>query len=154
MSEHDPAEQIAEALQRLRWQGPRGWGGPALGRLVAVLVRAGGPLSVSELAERVGVDQPRASRLVAQGVEHGLLRREADPSDARRTRIALTEQGDAMAQRMRGMRGESVRQALAEFSDEDRAQLASLLARLADAWPHGRGRGRGHGHGPGSEPGH
>ena len=51
------------------------------------------PLSVSELGDAVGVDQPRASRLVQQGVELGLVRREADPDDARRTRIALTDQG-------------------------------------------------------------
>jgi DNA-binding MarR family transcriptional regulator len=48
---------------------------------------------VSELGEAIGVDQPRAPRLVQQSVEMGLVQREADPDDARRTRIALTPVG-------------------------------------------------------------
>lgn len=166
MSEIDPAEQITEALSRIRWRGGhmpmgghaarsghgaaghshehhsmshggarRGSGGPALKRLLATLALTQEPLSVTDIAELVGVDQPRASRLVAQGVEFGLLRREADPSDARRTRIALTEQGEMMAQRIRSTRSEAIQQALIGFSDDERQQLASLLGRLAEAWP-------------------
>ncbi len=162
MSHIDPAEQIAEALARLRWRGGhaplpglarreegaghhrhpvgrggsrRGSGGPALGRLLALLAGSEDPLGVTDIAEAVGVDQPRASRLVAQGVELGLLRREADPADARRTRIALTDHGRAAAQRIRGMREKAIQQALSGFSEEERRQLAHLLGRLAEAWP-------------------
>ncbi|WP_241897571.1 MarR family winged helix-turn-helix transcriptional regulator, partial [Brevibacterium epidermidis] len=79
--------------------------------------------------------QPRASRLVSQGVELGFLRREADPDDARRTLIALTDKGRAITNRFRGAQRENVDQALSTFSEDERAQLASLLTRLADAWP-------------------
>ena len=72
--------------------GPR-LGGPARLRLLEALAAASGPLSVSEIGDAVGVDQPRASRLVQQAVEMGLVRREADPDDARRTRVALTDKG-------------------------------------------------------------
>lgn len=115
-------------------------GGPALGRLLSTLDTASEPLSVGDIAETIGVDQPRASRLVAQGVDLGLVRREADIADARRIRIALTEKGAAMVQRIRGMQGAAVREALADFSDTERRQLARLLERLADAWP-ASGRG-------------
>lgn len=162
MRETDPAEQIADALSRLRWRGGRaaaaghegaeargrgpgghedhrrrhpGSGGPALMRLLAVLAGADGALSVSDIAEAVGVDQPRASRLVAQAVGFGFVRREADPADARRTRIALTEQGEARVRLIRGARGEAVREALAGFTDQEREQLAALLGRLVEAWP-------------------
>lgn len=74
-------------------------------------------------------------RLVSQGVELGLLRREADPDDARRTLIALTDKGRAITNRFRGAQRENVDQALSTFTEEERAQLASLLTRLADAWP-------------------
>lgn len=110
-------------------------GGPALRRLLSTLDTASAPLSVGDIAEAIGVDQPRASRLVAQGVELGLVRREADIADARRIRIALTEKGAAMVQRIRGMQGAAVREALVDFSDAERQQLARLLERLADAWP-------------------
>lgn len=116
--------------------GVRGFrmGGPASMRLLTVLTRAGEPLGVGEIGEAIGVDQPRASRLVAQGVELGLVRREADPDDARRTRIALTEQGRAAANRFSGAQRERVAVALEAFSDEERERFSELLARFATAW--------------------
>ena len=39
-------------------------------------------MSVTELATEIGVDQPRASRLVQAAVHEGLVVREADPDDA------------------------------------------------------------------------
>jgi DNA-binding MarR family transcriptional regulator len=116
------------------WESPRA-AGLARFRLLDVLAGATEPLSVSELAERVGVDQPRASRLVQQGVDHGLLRREADPSDARRTLIALTEVGRALVDRFRGHRRDQIGQALSALTPAEQAELARLLTRVADAWP-------------------
>ena len=111
------------------------FGGPARLRMLEALAAASVPLTVSELGDAVGVDQPRASRLVQQGVELGLVRREADPDDARRTRIALTDQGRAIVRGFRGERREAVDSALAAFTDDERAELARLLVKLADAWP-------------------
>ena len=110
--------------------------------LLWVLAASDVPLSVSDIAERIGVDQPRASRLVAQAVEFGFVRREADPEDARRIRIVPTGEGTEMANRLRGQRGEAVREALAGFSETEQQQLATLLERLADAWPSENVRGR------------
>jgi DNA-binding MarR family transcriptional regulator len=109
--------------------------GRALFRLLISLVQAGTALGVSALGDAIGVDQPRASRLVSQGVELGLLRREADPDDARRTLIALTDKGQSLTNRFRGAQRDNVDQALSTFTEDERAQLASLLTRLADAWP-------------------
>ncbi|WP_249934618.1 MarR family winged helix-turn-helix transcriptional regulator, partial [Microbacterium ulmi] len=116
--------------------GPRGrrMGGPALGRMLEALASASGPLSVGEVAEAVGVDQPRASRLVQQAVDLGLARREADPDDARRTRIVLTDDGAAHVRRFHGDRRATLASALEGFTDDERAELARLLAKLADAW--------------------
>ena len=117
------------------WMAGARFGGPARLRLLEALASASGPMSVSELGEAVGVDQPRASRLVQQAVELGHVRREADPNDARRTRIALTDEGRAIVAGFRGDRREAVGTALAEFSDAERAELARLLTKLAAAWP-------------------
>jgi DNA-binding MarR family transcriptional regulator len=109
-------------------------GGPARMRMLEALATASTPLSVSALGEAIGVDQPRASRLVQQGVERGFVRREADPDDARRTRIALTDEGRRIARGMRGERREMLAGALAAFTDEERTELARLLNKLADNW--------------------
>ncbi|MFF5624541.1 MarR family winged helix-turn-helix transcriptional regulator [Microbacterium sp. LWH10-1.2] len=110
------------------------FGGPARMRMLEALAAASAPLSVSDLGAAIGVDQPRASRLVQQGVAHDLVRREADPDDARRTRIALTDEGRRLARGMRGERREVLGKALAAFTDDERAELARLLNKLADNW--------------------
>ncbi|WP_247628227.1 MarR family winged helix-turn-helix transcriptional regulator [Microbacterium croceum] len=109
-------------------------GGPARMRMLEALAAASAPLSVSALGEAIGVDQPRASRLVQQGVDRGYVRREADPDDARRTRIALTDEGRKVASGMRGERREMLGRALAAFTPEESAELARLLNKLADNW--------------------
>ncbi|GAA5210015.1 hypothetical protein GCM10025774_25320 [Microbacterium kyungheense] len=118
------------------WGGGGGrFGGPARMRLLEALAAASHPLSVGEIADAVGVDQPRASRLVQQSVELGLVRREADPDDARRTRVALTDAGTRLVRGFRGERREAIDAALAAFTDAERAELARLLTKLADSWP-------------------
>lgn len=120
--------------------GPRGAGGGRMAglarlRMLEALAAASHPLSVSEIGDAIGVDQPRASRLVQQAVELELVRREADPDDARRTRIALTDAGRAFAQGVRGERRAALGGALSAFTDAERVELARLLGKLADAWP-------------------
>ena len=115
--------------------GARLAGAPARIRLLDALVHAENPLSVSEIAEAIGVDQPRASRLVQQAVELGFAAREADPDDARRTRIALTAEGRRRAGVFRGERRERLSQALVDFTAAERAELVRLLGKLAASWP-------------------
>jgi DNA-binding MarR family transcriptional regulator len=117
------------------WGGAGRIGGPARLRLLEALAAASHPLSVGEIADAVGVDQPRASRLVQQAVELELARREADPDDARRTRVALTDAGTRLVRGFRGERREAMDAALAAFTDDERAELARLLTKLADSWP-------------------
>ena len=114
--------------------GPR-LGGPARLRLLEALAAASNPLTVSEAAGAVGVDQPRASRLVQQSVELGLVRREADPDDARRTRIVLTDEGTRLVSGFRGRRREQLEQGLARVAPAERPERARLLAKLAASWP-------------------
>ena len=73
----------------------------------------------------------------AQGVELGVVRREADPDDARRTRVALTDAGSALVRGFRGDRREAIDRALSTFTDAERADLARLLTKLAEGWPLG-----------------
>ena len=56
-------------------------------------IESGGPLTVNGVADALGVDQPRGSRLVARAVEAGLVRRGADPDDGRRSVLVLTPRG-------------------------------------------------------------
>ncbi|WP_439902257.1 MarR family winged helix-turn-helix transcriptional regulator [Microbacterium azadirachtae] len=113
------------------WGAARGEA-PARVRMLEAL--AAGPLSVSALGEAIGVDQPRASRLVQQGVERGWLRREADPDDARLTRIVLTDEGRRLGRGVRGDRREALRRAMSALTAEEQAEFARLLAKVAENW--------------------
>ncbi len=120
--------------------GPGGGRGPwefrmgpvARARLLAMLVAADRPMSVTELAGAIGVDQPRASRLVQASVDEGLVVREADPDDARRTRLRITDEGRAAVHAASSNRRRAIEAALDGFSDDDRDRFADLLARFAD----------------------
>lgn len=96
---------------------------------------AGHDLSISALAAAIGVDQPRASRLVQDGVENGLVRRVPDPSDARRVRIQLTASGRTQLGEVRSHRRSAVEAALADFTPEEARTFAALFDRFVRAWP-------------------
>ncbi|WP_431221491.1 MarR family winged helix-turn-helix transcriptional regulator [Leifsonia xyli] len=95
----------------------------------------GRDLSVSGVAAAIGVDQPRASRLVQEGVERGLVRRVPDPSDARRALIQLTTAGRAQLDELRSHRRSAVETALAGFTPEEARTFAQLFDRFVRAWP-------------------
>ncbi len=111
------------------------FGGIARMRLLEALAAANGPLAVSDIATAVGVDQPRASRLVQQSVELGLVRREADPDDARRTLVALTDDGKRLGRGMRGQRRDMISTALEALTAAERAEFVRLLTKFSAAWP-------------------
>ncbi len=107
----------------------------AIARAVDLLGKSKEPKTVSEIAEAIGVDQPRATRLVQQGVSKGLFSREVDPLDARRTLVVLTDSGREFASRLLSERSAPLDSALATFSAEEKESLARLLRKLADNWP-------------------
>lgn len=146
----DPIAAIERAISELRrsgarpkhqpgHHGPFGWKGSrhehpfanmARYRLLSMLDRLGDGASVSELAAAIGVDQPRASRVVADCVERGLVTRSIDATDARRSVIALTDAGRAVLEERRRERRDAVERSLQGFSAVERAQFAELLARF------------------------
>jgi DNA-binding MarR family transcriptional regulator len=95
----------------------------------------GRQLSVSSLAAAIGVDQPRASRLVQESVDRGLVRRVPDPSDARRALIQLTTAGRSQLNEAREHRRSAVETALASFTAEEARTFAELFDRFVRAWP-------------------
>ena len=61
--------------------------------LLWVLARSGNGMTVSELAARLGVESPTATRSLARMEGTGLFRREPVVGDRRQVRIVLTEPG-------------------------------------------------------------
>jgi DNA-binding MarR family transcriptional regulator len=91
---------------------------------------AGGAAGVTGIAEALDVDQPRASKLVAAAVAAGLLRREADQADGRRSVLVLTAAGQERLDRMHAFRRARFAAATASWTPDERAAFADLLTRF------------------------
>ncbi|MGX1772895.1 MarR family winged helix-turn-helix transcriptional regulator [Nocardia brasiliensis] len=139
MAEHDEVTAaVAAAMVRIRRRQTRG----ALGRdspiPVAVfraldVVAADPGATVTTLAAALGVDQPRASRLVAQAVSLGLLERTADQRDGRRSVLRLTADGDRAIAVADSGRRTAMAAAMADWTAAERAEFARLLSRFVAA---------------------
>jgi DNA-binding MarR family transcriptional regulator len=104
-------------------------------RYLDALEDAGDGLPISQVADAIGVDRPRASRLTTELVADGLVDRGSDPGDSRFARIRLTPAGRELVDRVHAARREAVAAALAGFSAEEAATFATLLDRFVAAWP-------------------
>jgi DNA-binding MarR family transcriptional regulator len=94
------------------------------------------PIRLSELNRHVLLSQPALSRMVDRLAERGLVRRSTDPRDGRGVRLALSEEGLAVQQRIGRRHGRSVARAmLARLTPAELRQLEELCARLAEE-PH------------------
>jgi DNA-binding MarR family transcriptional regulator len=91
------------------------------------------PPTVGEVAERLSIDQSRGSRLVAAAVDAGYLRREASQADGRRSHLVLTDRGRELIATMRAHRLAYFGRIMAEWTPDERATFARLLARFADS---------------------
>jgi DNA-binding MarR family transcriptional regulator len=86
-----------------------------------------GPLRLSNLVQRMGVDQSTISRQIRPLEELGLIARSEDPDDRRAVWLSTTEVGQAVILRVRKRVNRNVEAALASWSSDDRADLGRLL---------------------------
>ena len=91
-----------------------------------------GPLRQGALAELVHADPSTISRHVAALVERGLVRRVADASDGRASRLVVTEAGSAALRDLRGERESHLERVTAGWSPEELATFTALFGRLLD----------------------
>jgi DNA-binding MarR family transcriptional regulator len=90
--------------------------------------RDGSRLCVTELAELMIGSRSGLSYQVAQLEKAGLIRREPDPDDERRTVIAITDEGRAVLEKTAPGHVATVRAGLIDQLDEEQvAQLADIM---------------------------
>lgn len=98
-------------------------------RVLSSLAEADGVQS-SELAVRATLDRARTSRAITGLAEKGLLRREPKPSDRREVHLYLTDEGRRVYREVFPRIAAIQHELLSPFSDAERRQLSSLMARL------------------------
>lgn len=91
-----------------------------------------GPLRISDLADRVGISAATMSRLVDWLVEHALLTRTCSTKDLRVSNVALSPQGEALLERMRGIRTGYLAERISRLPADQVRALADALEVLED----------------------
>jgi DNA-binding MarR family transcriptional regulator len=99
--------------------------------LLFPLVRVG-PLRQSALADLMHTDPSTVSRHVASLAEQGLVRRVADESDGRASRLVVTDAGHDALQALCRERENLFAQVTADWDAADLATLTTLFGRLID----------------------
>lgn len=95
------------------------------------LMRSEG-LPITTIARRVGMGKSSLTGLVDRMVAKGLVRREADPEDARVQRILLEPEGEALAKRASSPVRRYNKALLEPFSELERDVIARFLTHVAD----------------------
>jgi DNA-binding MarR family transcriptional regulator len=103
---------------------------------------SGGPVSVADVANQLGIDRSGASRMVADAVESGHVRKAASPADARRAALAITDRGADLLTAARAWQERVFEDLVAQWPRRDAARLAGYLRRLADETQHARSEAR------------
>lgn len=91
---------------------------------------------VATVAERLGIDPSRASRLVSEMVERGYARRGVSQADARRTIIELTDRGSAVLDAVRAYKLVIMGEILGEWPTEELGAFVRTLKRFS-TWTDG-----------------
>jgi DNA-binding MarR family transcriptional regulator len=136
----DPSTRVLEELGRVIRHLTRVSGGPDDGpaltstqRLALFELHEEGPMRLNDLATRMGLSAPTASRAIDALADAGLAERLTDPTDRRALRIELTPAGRARIDERKAQVADAFRPAAAGMPAREREQLATLLERLADA---------------------
>ena len=110
---------------------------------VCLQVLLTGPSEAKPLADRLGSSPSATTRLVDGLVKHGWVERARDASDRRKVSVQLTVEGEAEAQRLRGLTGQMVAAVMAVIPAEKHAQIAESLRLIRGARRGDSGRGSG-----------
>ncbi|MEO1062241.1 MAG: MarR family transcriptional regulator [Actinomycetota bacterium] len=97
------------------------------------VVGAHGPCRMSELADALRVEPSTATRAVDRLERRDLVVRRKDDADGRFVEVALTAQGRVAHEELSRRRRALLHGVLEHFDDAERAQLAELLPRFAEA---------------------
>lgn len=95
-------------------------------------------LDQKTLGEASATTKATLTELLVRMEARGLIERRPDADDARRRSVHLTEQGAATLAAARAVAEEVDAGMLAALTDEERRQLAALLAKLRDGQPESR----------------
>jgi DNA-binding MarR family transcriptional regulator len=126
-------EELAGCVERLV-----GWlrrstavpGYSVTSKLTLSRLQADGPARISDLARLEGVTQPAMTGLVNRLETEGMVRRAADPTDARAALVELTDSGRGFVEARRAERVRLLSDRVQRLPAEDRRAILAALPAL------------------------
>ena len=100
--------------------------------LLKVVSKCDKPCRMQTIAEQLGIEAPSVTRTAQQLEAAGLLARTPDPEDGRASNLSVTSAGKSELAKLHKARRERLASATQTWTKQERAQLGSLLQRLAD----------------------
>jgi DNA-binding MarR family transcriptional regulator len=97
-------------------------------------VRSSSGISLSAVADFIGLSLPAMSRLVDGLVEKGLMERRSCQDDRRHVRLSVTEAGEATIDEARALASQHLSEALTDLSARQRATIVSAMSTLRDVF--------------------
>jgi DNA-binding MarR family transcriptional regulator len=99
---------------------------------VALLICSNPGLTQSALARAVGIERSTMVAVIDALESRGWVERRPSPLDRRSYALVLSDQGNALIEKLRPMVSSHEDRIAANLSDEERAQLIALLSKVAD----------------------
>lgn len=87
--------------------------------------------TISEIAERIGVDRPTMTGVIERLVRDGRLETEPNPADGRSRLVSLTEQGRELRPQLAEASARVSARALDGFTDKEVRKLLKLVGRAS-----------------------
>lgn len=130
-------EAAAKAANRAyRKNGPKSYR-KGQGALLKVLHKAGGSADRDELIDRLGFDRRELKHVVRKAQRNGYVAMEN--LDGKGYKVTLSSEGDALAEKRCAAQAKAAKEILSCLSEEEVAQLDSLLVKIADSCGKGKG---------------
>lgn len=95
-----------------------------------IIHRADAPATVGSIADAMRLDPSRGSRVVAEMVGRGLLKRDVSQEDGRRSVIEITPLGNSILAEMRSAKISIIHEVVDDWPAQDVADFARLFDRF------------------------
>jgi MarR family transcriptional regulator, organic hydroperoxide resistance regulator len=115
-------QAVQKRIQPLRLNPPQFW------TLLALDEMSGA--SLGDLARKLRIDAPAASRTVAALVRRGLVRLQLDREDRRRSRLSLTRGGEDLVRKLRPIADELRTRVVSGMNRAEEDALRTLLRKV------------------------
>ena len=101
-------------------------------RILHIIAESSDPVTMRDVAEKLGITPPSATALVGRLVKKGYIKRRRDPADRRRILLVMTPAGRQALQRGKRAMTAGMRDLFKNVSEPERQTLIKIFKKMAE----------------------